>query len=134
MNNPVLINKYVILDKDNSFGYTRDLYTCVGLLVFRTNSVILSHIDTLNEKYKDVINEIINLEDDEIQRIELFKGKNTTDEMINNIRKLFRDIPCDVKDAFYDLYGKGSIGYDYNTKIYYRFDPLEEETIKIVTR
>ena len=95
MNKLATLDKYVILNEDNSLGYTFDIYSCISLLIHRENSSVLSHIFTGIEKGKiDLVqlNEVLNLPDDKINYIEIFIGSYTLKENIDIISKIIEII------------------------------------------
>ena len=117
----VKLQKYRIANSNNPFVYTHSIHTCIGLLIHRYNSAILAHIFP-SFGFKDVIEEIKNLKDDTIRSVELYIGKDTKEESIQLIIDMFPNIDCSVKQSFVDMYGNGSIGYNYVTDTYYKYD------------
>ena len=123
----VRLNEYGIIDDKVPIGYTYDILTCIGLLVHRENSSILSHIEAGKDNYDihlDVVSNILNLNDDKIVNAELFLGKLTNNFNLELVETMLKEhnIPYEIKDSFINPYGSGSIGYNHITKEYYYTD------------
>jgi len=127
MNNIASLYDYVLLNNDNPIGYTYDLYTCVAALIYRENSIILAHLEMSQKNnsvdYKSLFH-ILDLNDDNILNIELFAGPKTDMNDLKLIGSLLDNyaITYEIKESFVNIYGKGSIGFDYNTRDYYFVD------------
>ena len=127
MNKVASLHDYVILNNESPIGYTYDLYTCIALLIHRNNNSLLAHIEA-NEQDNDIdfryLLDVLNLGKSNILKIELFPGPDTNKHNLELICLILDNngIIYEVKQPFIDMYGKGSIGYNYNTKDYYLVD------------
>ncbi len=140
MNNIANLSEYVNMNKKNPIWYTYDLYSCIAMLFHREHSAILAHIEANKDLYDMDIVQMINimkLIDDNIVNVELFAGPNTNPDNIDLIEKIltYNDIQFSTKMSFINMYGKGSIGYNYNTGEYYLVDDnYELQRPKILER
>ena len=122
------VNEYEVLDKDSSFALTYSIHHCICILVHKNKCAVLSHIDTLQNDYKEVLDKVLN--DKSIYYIELFIGKDTTIEMIKKITDKIDGVYYEINNAFDNLIkNERSIGYDYNSGQYYKYDDYEEEPL-----
>ena len=132
--NFVSLNEYKVLNVDNPLGYTNDITSCIGMIVYRENSVVLAHIASYKEQYNvnlKIVFEILGLKDDTIKNVELFSGEETNNFNMFMVGHILngRRIPFEEKPAFTNTYHNGSIGYNFNSKKYYYYsdeDKFEE--------
>ena len=135
MNNIAFLDNIVIIDEYNPIGYTYNLLTCFALLIKRFHSEVLIHVfaDKTSYDMNHFLN-ALNLKDDEIMSVEIFKGPQTSINVIDSVIKELnrRNYNYQIKDAFLSLYGTcGSVGYNHNDKCYYKTnDYYELEEVK----
>lgn len=117
------LDKYVVANSENPRVYTRDLASCIAVLLHLSSSSILMHVPA----YKNGIIELDNFKSligkvkSEIINVEIFKGPITSDEHLNLICNylMMINIAYDINNAFVNYSNQCSIGYDYNLKNYY---------------
>ena len=119
------LNDYGIVNNDNSFIYTRDLSTCIVLILHRKDDAVLMHIEAYNgymdlDRFKHLFNE-------NIYFVDIFKSFYTSESDINRIIKLLNkyNIPYDINDVFVNYSNSTSVGYDYVRNKYYMFYDTE---------
>ena len=123
MNNIAYLNNVVVLNEKNPIGYTYNLVTCFAALIKRENSELLIHVfaDLMDFDKKHFI-DALNMCDDDIVKVEIYKGPQTTDFVIDKVLEelYLRDVECEINDSYLNTFGtEGSIGYDHNEKCYY---------------
>lgn len=119
------LNNYGIVNNDNSFIYTRDLSTCIVLILHRKDDAVLMHIEAYNgymdlDRFKHLFNE-------NIYFVDIFKSFYTSESDINRVIKLLNkyNIPYDINDVFVNYSNSTSVGYDYVRNKYYMFYDTE---------
>ena len=119
------LNNYGIVNNDNSFIYTRDLSTCIVLILHRKDDAVLMHIEAYNG-YMD-LDRFKHLFDENIYFVDIFKSFYTSESDINRIIKLLNkyNIPYDINDVFVNYSNSTSVGYDYVRNKYYMFYDTE---------
>ena len=119
------LNNYGIVNNDNSFIYTRDLSTCIVLILHRKDDAILMHIEAYNG-YMD-LDRFKHLFDENIYFVDIFKSFYTSESDINRVIKLLNkyNIPYDINDVFVNYSNSTSVGYDYVRNKYYMFYDTE---------
>ena len=115
------LNNYGIVNNDNSFIYTRDLSTCIVLILHRKDDAVLMHIEAYNG-YMD-LDRFKHLFDENIYFVDIFKSFYTSESDINRVIKLLNkyNIPYDINDVFVNYSNSTSVGYDYVKNKYYMF-------------
>ena len=115
------LNQYGIVNNDNSFIYTRDLSTCIVVILHRKSDAILMHIEAYNGKMN--IERFIHLFNENVISADIFKSFYTSESDINRIIKLLNEynIPYDINDVFVNYSNSTSVGYDYIKNKYYMF-------------
>ena len=115
------LNNYGIVNNDNSFIYTRDLSTCIVLILHRKDDAVLMHIEAYNG-YMD-LDRFKHLFDENIYFVDIFKSFYTSESDINRVIKLLNkyNIPYDINDVFVNYSNSTSVGYDYVRNKYYMF-------------
>lgn len=115
------LNEYGIVNSDNSFIYTRDLSTCIVIILHRKSDAILMHIEAYNgyidlDRFRHLFNENVMFAD-------IFKSFYTSEGDVNTIIKLLNkyNIPYDINDVFVNYSNSTSVGYDYVKNKYYMF-------------
>ena len=73
------LNEYGIVNTDKPFIYTRDLSTCVVLILHRENDAVLMHIESFNDfiRFEYLFHDI--------KFIDVFKSQYTRDSDLENI-------------------------------------------------
>ena len=119
------LNNYGIVNNDNSFIYTRDLSTCIVLILHRKDDAVLMHIEAYNG-YMD-LDRFKHLFDENIYFVDIFKSFYTSESDINRVIKLLNkyNIPYDINDVFVNYSNSTSVGYDYVRNKYYMFYDTE---------
>lgn len=119
------LNNYGIVNNDNSFIYTRDLSTCIVLILHRKDDAVLMHIEAYNG-YMD-LDRFKHLFDESIYFVDIFKSFYTSESDINRVIKLLNkyNIPYDINDVFVNYSNSTSVGYDYVRNKYYMFYDTE---------
>lgn len=119
------LNDYGIVNNDNSFIYTRDLSTCIVLILHRKDDAVLMHIEAYNG-YMD-LDRFKHLFDESIYFVDIFKSFYTSESDINRVIKLLNkyNIPYDINDVFVNYCNSTSVGYDYVKNKYYMFYDTE---------
>ena len=92
MNSIANLEDYVLLNENNPVGYTYDIYSCIALLIHRCNSALLCHLEAYDD-YVDIekLNSILDLKEDKISFIEIFKGLYTNEKVIENIKNVLKN-------------------------------------------
>ena len=119
------LNDYGIVNNDNSFIYTRDLSTCIVLILHRKDDAVLMHIEAYNG-YMD-LDRFKHLFDENIYFVDIFKSFYTSESDINRVIELLNkyNIPYDINDVFVNYSNSTSVGYDYVRNKYYMFYDTE---------
>lgn len=119
------LNNYGIVNNDNSFIYTRDLSTCIVIILHRKDDAVLMHIEAYNG-YMD-LDRFKHLFDENIYFVDIFKSFYTSESDINRVIKLLNkyNIPYDINDVFVNYSNSTSVGYDYVRNKYYMFYDTE---------
>lgn len=127
------MDKYVVgldeakeLTKDSPLGYTRDLTTCIAVLLHLKDSSILMHIAAF-EGGKIELNKFVNIVNErksEIERAEVFKSPKTVSSSLDIVCDIltYNGISFELEDVFRNYSNMTSVGYNYNTKTYYMID------------
>lgn len=115
------LNQYGVVNNDNSFIYTRDLSTCIVVILHRKSDAVLMHIEAYNG-YMD-LERFIHLFNENVMFADIFKSFYTNESDINRIIKLLNEynIPYDINDVFVNYSNSTSVCYDYNYHKYYMF-------------
>ena len=113
------LNQYGVVNNDNSFIYTRDLSTCIVVILHRKSDAVLMHIEAYNG-YMD-LERFIHLFNENVMFADIFKSFYTNESDINRIIKLLNEynIPYDINDVFVNYSNSTSVGYDYVKNKYY---------------
>ena len=114
------LNDYKILDKKHPVAYTRDISTCIVVLIHRLKSSALLNI----ESYKDSIEigHFIDLlekqKDNPIVKVEIFKGYHTNMGNLSVIKFILHRLNLDYDEYFVFRNGSNetSLGYNYLTQ------------------
>lgn len=120
------LDEYKELNEKNPIGYTRDLITCIGVLLHLDSSSILMHIAAFEsgkvelQKFTKLVNERKN----EIEKAEIFKAPKTVPSSLDKVCDVLinGDISFEIEDVFINYSNMTSVGYNYNTKTYYMVD------------
>ncbi|UKI58438.1 MAG: hypothetical protein L6V81_03270 [Clostridium sp.] len=111
------LNDYGIVNNDNSFIYTRDLSTCIVIIIHRKYDAVLMHIEAYNgymdlDRFKHLFNENVMFAD-------IFKSFYTSESDVNRVIELLNkyNISYDINDVFVNYSNSTSVGYDYVKKI-----------------
>lgn len=115
------LNNYGIVNNDNSFIYTRDLSTCIVLILHRKDDAVLMHIEAYNG-YMD-LDRFKHLFDENIYFVDIFKSFYTSESDVNRVIELLNkyNISYDINDVFVNYSNSTSVGYDYVKNKYYMF-------------
>lgn len=115
------LNDYGIVNNDNSFIYTRDLSTCIVLILHRKDDAVLMHIEAYNG-YMD-LDRFKHLFDENIYFVDIFKSFYTSESDVNRVIELLNkyNISYDINDVFVNYSNSTSVGYDYVKNKYYMF-------------
>ena len=115
------LNNYGIVNNDNSFIYTRDLSTCIVIILHRKYDAVLMHIEAYNgymdlDRFKHLFNENVMFAD-------IFKSFYTSESDVNRVIELLNkyNISYDINDVFVNYSNSTSVGYDYVKNKYYMF-------------
>lgn len=115
------LNDYGIVNNDNSFIYTRDLSTCIVIIIHRKYDAVLMHIEAYNgymdlDRFKHLFNENVMFAD-------IFKSFYTSESDVNRVIELLNkyNISYDINDVFVNYSNSTSVGYDYVKNKYYMF-------------
>lgn len=123
------LDEYKILNKDNPLGYTRDLTTCIAVLLHLKDYSILMHIAAFeNDKIElDKFIRLINELNGQIESLEVFKSPRTSNINLDKVCNIIinKDITFTIDDVFKNYSNLTSVGYNYNTKTYYMVDMYE---------
>lgn len=119
------LNNYGIVNNDNSFIYTRDLSTCIVLILHRKDDAVLMHIEAYNG-YMD-LDRFKHLFDENIYFVDIFKSFYTSESDVNRVIELLNkyNISYDINDVFVNYSNSTSVGYDYVKNKYYMFYDTE---------
>ena len=119
------LNDYGIVNNDNSFIYTRDLSTCIVIILHRKYDAVLMHIEAYNgymdlDRFKHLFNENVMFAD-------IFKSFYTSESDVNRVIELLNkyNISYDINDVFVNYSNSTSVGYDYVKNKYYMFYDTE---------
>ena len=117
------LDDYKVLDEENPIGYTRDIHSCIVLLIHREKDSILLHIESLeSEIYLDNFLELIKVDkENPIKDVDIFLGKYSSIGNLSIIKFILHklNIKYEVYDVFVNRSNETSVGYNYNTKEYY---------------
>ena len=111
------LNEYGIVNTDKPFIYTRDLSTCVVLILHRENDAVLMHIESFNDfiRFEYLFHDI--------KFIDVFKSQYTRDSDLENIIRFLDNniFQYEINDVFVNYSNSTSVCYDYNYHKYYMF-------------
>lgn len=115
------LDEYKEMNSENPISYTRDLTTCIAVLLHLENSSILMHIASF-EDGKIELNKFIKLVNGkDIINAEIFKSLKTDKDCLDKVCDILtkKGINFQIDDVFKNYSNLTSIGYNYNTKTYY---------------
>ena len=120
------LDEYKELNENNPIGYTRDLATCIAVLLHLKGSSILMHIAAF-ESGKIELDKFIRLvieKRNEIEKAEIFKAPKTVHSSLDKVCDVLINsgISFEIEDVFINYSNMTSVGYNYNTKTYYMVD------------
>lgn len=120
------LDEFKEMNSEKPLLYTRDLTTCIAVLLHLDKSCILMHIAAfenddielqkftmlVKNRYKEVIN------------AEIFKAPRTQMKCLNQVCDILtkNGISFQIEDVFKNYSNLTSVGYNYNTKKYYMVD------------
>lgn len=115
------LNEYGIVSVDNSFIYTRDLSTCIVIILHRKDDAVLMHIEAYNGYMN--IDRFIHLFNEDVMFADIFKSFYTSESDVNKVIELLNkyNISYDINDVFVNYSNSTSVGYDYVKNKYYMF-------------
>ena len=116
------VDEYEETTNESPIVYTTDIKTCIAALMHFESTSVLLHIEATKEglhdkPYKDIIDEMPT----EIKKIELFVGLQTDNNHIVSLMDYAesRGINIEVFPSKTDMYGNGSIGFNFSNHSYY---------------
>lgn len=120
------LDEYMEMNESNPLAYTRDLATCIAVLLHLKNSSILMHIAVF-ENGKIELNKFIKLvseRKEEIENAEVFKAFKTEQSSLDKVCDILTNngISFELEDVFRNYSNMTSVGYNYNNKKYYMVD------------
>ena len=80
------LNEYGIVSVDNSFIYTRDLSTCIVIILHRKDDAVLMHIEAYNGYMS--LDKFIHLFNEDVMFADIFKSFYTSESDVNKVIEL----------------------------------------------
>lgn len=115
------IDEYKVLNDKDPIGYTRDINSCIGLLLHRKESTIIMHIEAYEKNIElDNLFELLKDKKNPVLKAEIFQGPNTAKGNLSILYFLFARLGIyhEFYKAFKSVSNEISLGYNYNTKEY----------------
>lgn len=120
------LDEYMEINESNPLAYTRDLVTCIAVLLHLKDSSILMHIAAFEngEIELDKFMRLVGERRDEIERAEVFKAPKTELPSLDKVCDILTNngISFELENVFRNYSNMTSVGYNYNDKKYYMVD------------
>lgn len=120
------LDEYREINESNPLAYTRDLVTCIAVLLHLKDSSILMHIAAFEngEIELDKFMRLVGERRDEIERAEVFKAPRTELPSLDKVCDILTNngISFELENVFRNYSNMTSVGYNYNDKKYYMVD------------
>ena len=125
------LDEYMEINELNSLAYTRDLTTCIAVLLHLKDSSILMHIAAFEngEIELDKFIKLVSERKEEIESAEVFKAPRTETPSLDKVCDILTNnsISFELENVFRNYSNMTSVGYNYNNKKYYMVDMYKGE-------
>ena len=124
------LDEYTIMNEVNPIAYTRDLTSCIAVLLHLKDSCILMHIAAFErgeiELHKFI--KLVSERKEEIESAEIFKALKTELSNLDKVCDILTElgISFEIEDVFRNYSNVTSVGYNYKDKKYYMVNIYEE--------
>lgn len=124
------LDEYIIMNETYPIAYTRDLTSCIAVLLHLKNSSILMHIAAFKsgEIELNKFIKLINDRKEEIENADIFKAPKTELSNLDKVCDILtkEGISFEIEDVFRNYSNVTSVGYNYKDKKYYMVNIYEE--------